>query len=70
MKRISLYLDKKLIKKVDAAKNKLGYSSRKEFFSAMGLYVVVGDLEDYLKMSFVGGRVLCAVSFFEHCECY
>ncbi len=35
MKRISLYLDKKLIKKVDAAKNKLGYSSRNEFFSAM-----------------------------------
>ena len=35
MKRISLYLDKKLIKKAGAAKNKLGYSSRNEFFSAM-----------------------------------
>ena len=35
MKRISLYLDKKLIKKADAAKDKLGYSSRNEFFSAM-----------------------------------
>lgn len=33
--RISLYLDKKLIKKADAAKRKLGYSSRNEFFSAM-----------------------------------
>ena len=35
MKRISLYLDKKLIKKADEAKNKLGYTSRNEFFSAM-----------------------------------
>ena len=35
MKRISLYLDKKLIKKADAAKRNLGYSSRNEFFSAM-----------------------------------
>ena len=33
--RISLYLDEKLIKKADAAKIKLGYSSRNEFFSAM-----------------------------------
>ena len=35
MKRISLYLDKKLVKKVDAAQRKFGYSSRNEFFSAM-----------------------------------
>ena len=35
MKRISLYLDKKLIKKADAAQRKFGYSSRNEFFSAM-----------------------------------
>lgn len=35
MKRISLYLDKKLVKKADAAKNKFGYSSRNEFFTAM-----------------------------------
>ena len=35
MKRISLYLDKKLVKKADAAKDKLGYSSRNEFFTAM-----------------------------------
>lgn len=35
MQRISLYLDKKLIKKADAAKIKFGYSSRNEFFSAM-----------------------------------
>ena len=35
MKRISLYLDKKLVKKVDAAQRKFGYSSRNEFFTAM-----------------------------------
>ena len=35
MKRISLYLDKKLVKKADAAQRKFGYSSRNEFFTAM-----------------------------------
>ena len=35
MKRISLYLDKKLVKKADAAQKKFGYSSRNEFFTAM-----------------------------------
>jgi len=35
MKRISLYLDKKLVKKADAAQRKFGYFSRNEFFSAM-----------------------------------
>ena len=33
--RISLYLDKKLIKKADSAKRKLGYSSRNEFFTVL-----------------------------------
>lgn len=35
MQRISLYLDKKLVEKADAAKRKFKYSSRNEFFSAM-----------------------------------
>jgi hypothetical protein len=35
MKRISLYLDKKLVKKADSAKRKLGYSSRNEFFTVL-----------------------------------
>ena len=33
--RISLYLDKKLVKKADSAKRKLGYSSRNEFFTVL-----------------------------------
>ena len=35
IKRISLYLDKKLVKKADSAKRKLGYSSRNEFFTVL-----------------------------------
>ena len=35
MQRISLYLDKKLVEKADAAKRKFKHSSQNEFFSAM-----------------------------------
>lgn len=30
----------------------------------------LGFLGNILIRTFMGGRVLCAVAFFEHCECY
>ena len=44
MKRISLYLDKKLVKKADSAKRKLGYSSRNEFFTVLIENIIANEM--------------------------